>query len=120
MKLNKKLAFLIIISCLLITFYSVNLKPQFFELFDKELKVSFDDWKELKKYFEEIGYTSIKNPPKIIVKSLPKNLKDAPVNIRKELFVKIMIPLIKKVNEEILNEREEILKAKINGNEVII
>lgn len=113
----RKITFsVIIIAFLFLNFYTIDSEFEYFQFFESEINVKFDDWKELKKYFEKIGYFSIKNPPNIIVKSLPKNLSEAPVAEKKELFVKIMIPLIRKVNQEILMERKEILKAKENGD----
>ncbi|MDK2885677.1 MAG: Bax protein [Thermosipho sp. (in: thermotogales)] len=87
-----------------------NIVPQ-------EITVEFDSWKQLKDYFDEIGYNSLENVPNIIVKRFPKDLNEAPVNIKKELFVKVMTPIVRKVNNEILNERNEILMA-IKNNDI--
>ncbi|ABR31187.1 Bax protein [Thermosipho melanesiensis] len=112
----KKLIFiLIIISFLIFDFWIIYSEFDYISFF-KEVSLSFESWKDLKAFFDEIGYDSLKNPPKVYVTSFPKDLKDAPVDIRKELFVKIMIPIIRKVNEEILRERKEIITAMEKGD----
>ncbi|MBT1247503.1 MULTISPECIES: glucosaminidase domain-containing protein [unclassified Thermosipho (in: thermotogales)] len=109
----KKLFFsIIIISFLVFDFFVIYSEFNYFPLFEKEIEVSFESWKDLKNFFDEIGYTSLKNPPRVYLKSFPKDLKDAPVDVRKELFVKIMLPIIRKVNSEILAEREKIIILK--------
>ncbi|MBO8160577.1 MAG: glucosaminidase domain-containing protein [Thermosipho sp. (in: Bacteria)] len=92
----------------------LNLKVE--NIVPDEIRVSFDSWEKLKAYFDEIGYDSIDNSPNIIVERFPDNFGEAPVEVRKELFVKIMIPIIRKINGEILNERREILEALESNN----
>ncbi|QTA38167.1 glucosaminidase domain-containing protein [Thermosipho ferrireducens] len=79
------------------------------------VEVEFESWKDLKNYFDEIGYYSYKNPPNIIVKRLPEDLSAAPIAVRKEIFVKVMVPIIRKVNSEILQERQNLFLALEKG-----
>lgn len=72
-------------------------------------------YKDLAKLFEDYSYSIEKAVetsvvPRIFVKSVPDDsdkVKD--VTMKKQLFVKMMLPLTLKVNEEIANERKEFL-----------
>src|SRR5574344_1620707 len=51
--------------------------------------------------------------PRIYIKTLPSDWKDVPDSDEKHrIFIKILIPLVMKVNEEILDERQKILEIK--------
>ena len=98
----------------------INLDLKVTNIVPHEITVEFDSWKQLKDYFEKIGYNSLEKVPNIIVKRFPKDFSEAPVNIRKELFVKVMTPIVRKVNSEILNERNEIIHAIKNDQSEIL
>lgn len=87
--------------------YFENLESQ-----EEIVELSFDSYKDVLMFFEKIGYDlSKKEVPVVILKNLPRDMdriKD--VQLKKDLFIRIMLPIILKVNEEIKQEREEIIK----------
>lgn len=123
----KKVSIIIAIAIVLLVTFDIyinkniiNLDFKFSNLVPNEITVEFDSWKQLKDYFEEIEYDSLEKVPNIIVEKFPEDFREAPVEVRKELFVKVMTPIIRKVNSEILNERQEIIKAIENNNTDIL
>lgn len=72
----------------------------------------------LSAHFEEIDYdleTVLDEPdqvPRILVAQLPKDLADAEtVQLRKAVFIKSVLPVILRVNEDILLERRRLLRV---------
>ncbi len=122
MKLKISLAVILIV---LITFFifkygfvnntNAFAKPASTKIMAKH--VSFDDYRQLDEYFKKIGYTNFKKVPLVYVDHLPKNLNSAPTTKRKELFIKIMLPLIKKANNDLLTQRK-IIETAIKQNNV--
>jgi Bax protein len=78
--------------------------------------IYFKDWENLDNYFNQINYSlKEKTIPMVIVKKFPDNLNDiTDINKKKEIFVKIMLPIISKVNYNIEKERAKILKGNID------
>ncbi len=57
--------------------------------------------------------TKTNNVPRLFVVNVPQNIEEIEnVNERKQVFFKMMLPLILKVNEEILAERQTIIKTQ--------
>ncbi|GAB4307691.1 glucosaminidase domain-containing protein [Pseudothermotoga elfii] len=82
------------------------------EFYSSEVaEMQFESYKDLQSFFNSINYDlSTKKVPLVILKCLPKDMdKIESINQKKELFVKIMLPIILKVNEEITEERDKIL-----------
>src|SRR6056297_3016643 len=77
--------------------------------------IYYKDWEELNSHFNKINYTlDDQKVQTVIVERFPNNLNDIyDVNKKKNTFVKIMLPIIKKVNLEIENEREQLLTGNI-------
>ena len=77
--------------------------------------IYYKDWEELNSHFNKINYTlDDQKVQTVIVERFPNNLNDIyDVNMKKNTFVKIMLPIIKKVNLEIENEREQLLNGNI-------
>jgi Bax protein len=78
--------------------------------------VYYKNWENLDNYFEQINYSLDKKTiPSVIVEKFPNNLNDIyDVNKKKNTFVKIMLPIINKVNKNIEIERENILNGDID------
>jgi Bax protein len=78
--------------------------------------VYYKDWKDLDNYFEQINYTlEDEIIPTVVVEKFPNNLNDIyDVNKRKNIFIKIMLPIINKVNKDIEIERENILNGNVS------
>ncbi len=94
------------------TFKSIEyFEPAQQEEYTQILELEFDSYVEVEKFFNQIGYDLVLGVvPSVILKKLPKDMgqiKD--VRKKKDLFVKILMPIIIKVNEEILEEREKIV-----------
>lgn len=73
----------------------------------------------LSAHFEEIDYdleTLLDEPnqvPRIFVAQLPKDLADAEtVQLRKAVFIKSVLPVVLRVNEDILLERRRLLRVR--------
>ena len=111
-----KFKIFIILSVVVVTSISIFIATFHNSSHDKAKYIYFKDYKALDTYFKKIGYNNLNNPPKLYVKHLPVNLKDAPPSKRKELFVKILLPMIKSLNKDLENQRKEILKA-VNKND---
>jgi Bax protein len=69
----------------------------------------------LASYFATMNYTidgvreGGPEVPRVYVEDLPEGLKDfAPIDAKKQLFVRLMLPLVLKANERVLAERERI------------
>lgn len=80
--------------------------------------LEFESWKDLDAYFESINY-DLDNPeiPNVLIKSFPKDFPDVyPVEKKKELFTKIMLPIILAINAEIENEQIKLDKALIEND----
>ncbi|WP_052465471.1 glucosaminidase domain-containing protein [Thermotoga profunda] len=96
----------------------------YFENFETEedqvVELGFDSYKDLLEFFEKIGYDlGKKEVPAVILKNLPKDMNQIKdVQLKKDLFVKIMLPIILKVNEEIKQEREKIMKLTNDSQEL--
>jgi Bax protein len=78
--------------------------------------IYYKDWKNLDNFFEQINYSLDKKiVPNVIVKKFPDNLNDiTDINKKKDIFVKIMLPIINKVNYNIEKERANILNGNID------
>lgn len=69
----------------------------------------------LNQYFKSIGYTlnDVSEVPRVYIKRVPKGLKElASVEERKRLFLRIMLPLAMRVNEEISARRERLMSIQ--------
>ncbi|MGM0640766.1 MAG: glucosaminidase domain-containing protein [Thermotogota bacterium] len=77
--------------------------------------VYYRDWEDLDNYFNEINfYLDSETIPTIIVERFPNNLNNInDINKKKNTFIKIMLPIIKKVNLTIEYERKQILEGNI-------
>ncbi|MEJ5229142.1 MAG: glucosaminidase domain-containing protein [Pseudothermotoga sp.] len=86
----------------------------------KVVEMEFSTYVEVVEFFEKIGYElDSKVVPAVVLKRLPQDMaqiKD--VEMKKELFVKIMLPIILMVNEEIAQEREKIINLPSNSQEL--
>ncbi|HAY50252.1 MAG: glucosaminidase domain-containing protein [Thalassospira sp.] len=72
----------------------------------------------LNQYFKSIGYSfgSMTEVPRVYIKRVPKGLGElASVEERKELFLRIMLPLAMRVNEEIGARRERLMAIQAKG-----
>lgn len=91
-----------------------------FETQQETVELNFDSYKDVLEFFEKIEYDlSKKEVPAVILKNLPRDMnriKD--VQLKKDLFVKIMLPIILKVNEEIKQEREQIIRLANDSYEL--
>ena len=109
---------------------SVEYSPQIAELLDAEelsrrpMNAAGQTWaivrlpdgpKPLADYFASMNYTVGKvreggpEVPRVFVDGLPEGLQDfAPVAAKKELFVRLMLPLVLKANERVRAERARI------------
>ena len=109
---------------------SVEYSPQVLELLDAEGLARRTETAEgqtwaivrlpdgpqpLANYFATMNYTvdgvreGGPEVPRVFVEDLPEGLSDfAPVAAKKELFVRLMLPLVLKANERVLAERERI------------
>ncbi len=68
-------------------------------------------YESLQGVFDQYSYDiqkSMEQVPAIAPSGMPQNLKDAPVKIRKKLFIQIMIPLIVQANTHIIAERKSV------------
>lgn len=94
---------------------TTNIKQQEIQKINWEY-VYFKNWEDLDSYFEKINYNlNNENVPTVIVKSFPDNLNEIlDVQKKKNTFVKIMLPIIMKINIDIESEREKILKDNIS------
>ncbi|MDP2699216.1 glucosaminidase domain-containing protein [Thalassospira sp.] len=71
----------------------------------------------LDQYFKSIGYTleDATHVPRVYINRVPKGLRDlASVDERKRIFLRIMLPLSLKVNEEISANRDRLLSIRRN------
>ncbi len=95
--------------------YFENLESQ-----EEIVELSFDSYKDLLTFFEKIEYDlSKKQVPVVILKNLPRDMdRIEDVQLKKDLFIRIMLPIILKVNEEIEQEREEIIKLSDDSCEL--
>ncbi len=84
------------------------------------VEVEFSSYTEVVEFFEKIGYElSSKTVPAVILKRLPQDMAQIrDVEMKKELFVKMMLPIILMVNEEIAQERERIISLPSNSQEL--
>ncbi len=84
------------------------------------VELEFESYRDVLEFFEKIGYDlSKKEVPAVILKRLPKDMdqiKD--VQLKKDLFVKIMLPIILEVNQQIRQERECIAKLSNDSQEL--
>jgi Bax protein len=72
----------------------------------------------LNQYFKSIGYnlSDVAEVPRVYIKRVPKGLGElASVDERKQLFLRIMLPLAMRVNEEISTRRERLMAIQAKG-----
>lgn len=72
----------------------------------------------LSQYFKSIGYhlNEVSEVPRVYIKRVPQGLGDlASVGERKRLFLRIMLPLAMRVNEEISARRERLMAIQAKG-----
>tara|TARA_R110000868_G_scaffold2956_6_gene20074 strand:- start:760 stop:1752 length:993 start_codon:yes stop_codon:yes gene_type:complete len=72
----------------------------------------------LGQYFKSIGYRlpEVTEVPRVYIKRVPKGLGElASVDERKQLFLRIMLPLAMRVNEEIIVRRERLMAIQAKG-----
>ncbi|KXJ51607.1 MAG: hypothetical protein AXW12_02695 [Thalassospira sp. Nap_22] len=72
----------------------------------------------LSQYFKSIGYhlNEVGEVPRVYIKRVPEGLGElASVEERKQLFLKIMLPLAMRVNEEISARRERLMAIQAKG-----
>lgn len=72
----------------------------------------------LNQYFKNIGYRlpDVTEVPRVYIKRVPKGLGElASVEERKQLFLRIMLPLAMRVNEEIMARRERLMAIQAKG-----
>ncbi len=100
----------------LIQYFEQEEQPEYVDLVELE----FSSYVEVQEFFDKIGYDlAVGAIPMVILKRLPKDLaqiKD--VKMKKDLFVKILLPIIIKVNKEIEEEREKIIELVDNSPEL--
>lgn len=84
------------------------------------VEVEFDTYKDVLQFFEKIGYDlNQKEVPTVILKRLPRDMNQIrDVQLKKDLFVRIMLPIILRVNEEIKQEREQIIQLSNDSQEL--
>jgi len=84
-------------------------------------EVEFESWQEADRFFKTVGYDLEKGiVPRVFLKSLPSNMSEIPeVGKKKELFIKILLPIILEVNEEIEKERQEITTLSDNSQKLL-
>ncbi|HEY8543169.1 MAG TPA: glucosaminidase domain-containing protein [Pseudothermotoga sp.] len=121
----KKIIMILALTVLFVTVPKFTFElVSYFENFESEesqiVELGFDSYKDLLEFFEKIGYDlGKKEVPAVILKSLPKDMNQIKdVQLKKDLFVKIMLPIILKVNEEIKQEREKIMKLASDSQEL--
>jgi Bax protein len=87
----------------------------------------FGSWQELAAYYEKVGYTEtqwdegLREVPRLFMTNMPSrwrntSSKEVEVRIKKELFFRMMAPLILKSNEDILAEREKLVAWLAQGS----
>ncbi|MEQ8284212.1 glucosaminidase domain-containing protein [Thalassospira sp.] len=72
----------------------------------------------LNQYFKSIGYSlsDVTEVPRVYIKRVPKGLDElASVDERKTLFLRIMLPLAMRVNEEIGARRDRLMAIQAKG-----
>lgn len=72
----------------------------------------------LNQYFKSIGYSlnDVTEVPRVYIKRVPKGLGElASVDERKRIFLRIMLPLAMRVNEEIGARRERLMAIQAKG-----
>ncbi|MDG4718564.1 MULTISPECIES: glucosaminidase domain-containing protein [Thalassospira] len=72
----------------------------------------------LNQYFKSIGYdlSDVTEVPRVYIKRVPKGLGElASVDERKMLFLRIMLPLAMRVNEEIITRRDRLMAIQAKG-----
>ena len=72
----------------------------------------------LRQYFKSINYhlDEVDQVPRVYIKRVPEGLGElASVEERKQLFLKIMLPLAMRVNEEITARRERLMAIQAKG-----
>ncbi|WP_254869417.1 glucosaminidase domain-containing protein [Thalassospira lucentensis] len=72
----------------------------------------------LNQYFKSIGYLlpTLTEVPRVYIKRVPKGLGElASVKERKQLFLRIMLPLAMRVNEEINARRDRLMAIQAKG-----
>ncbi|GEM_PF-863315 len=84
------------------------------------VEVEFDTYKDVLQFFEKIGYDlNQKEVPTVILKRFPRDMNQIrDVQLKKDLFVKVMLPIILRVNEELKQEREQIIKLSNDSQEL--
>ncbi len=70
----------------------------------------------------ELNYSSsgILNIPKIFLEKVPVGLDELPVEQKKAIFIRFMLPLILKANQEIWGQRKDIIKANNSSNKTVL
>ncbi|AEH51485.1 glucosaminidase domain-containing protein [Pseudothermotoga thermarum] len=122
----KKIAFILAI---IVVFANVpKFKFEFVQFFEQEeqteyvelLELEFESYVEVEEFFNKIGYDLAAGVvPMVILKRLPNDLGQInDVKKKKDLFVKILLPIIIKVNKEIYEEREKIVELPENSPEL--
>mgnify|MGYP000028701288 CR=1 FL=1 len=92
----------------------------------KAIKVKISSLDDLKELFEQHDYTSKnwangnREVPRITFDSVSENWKHSsnhlPVKIKKEIFFRVMAPLVLMANENIIKERNTIKKARLDAD----
>lgn len=92
---------------------------------NKVVKIKITSLDDLKKLFEQHNYTSKswaegnREVPRITFDSVNENWKkssgDLPVKVKKDIFFRVMAPLVLMANESILRERSIIKKASLDS-----
>lgn len=83
------------------------------------LYISETTVQNIQNIYQENGYEDYKNmpddkQPRIYLKQLPSDFQEmTDKEAQKTLFIKMMIPLALKINEEIMTEREQILEVEL-------
>ncbi len=103
----------IFIFCLLFGFEVLASEPKYF-VDESGIYLVDCDTQKLTEMFQDLYYDTYINPegneyPRIFVKNIPEDFAlQTDKTERNRIFMKILIPLVLKINEEILDERETI------------
>lgn len=78
----------------------------------------------LNQYYQSIGYSlsGVQEIPRVYIKRVPKGMRDlASADERKQIFIRIMLPLALRVNEEITARRDRLMaiqSKKYSGDQI--
>lgn len=96
-------------------------------VFSAERTVEFKSYKELLSLFEQLNYTEkrwdagLREVPRVYLGRMPtrwrnKHSKEVQTKIKKEVFFRVLAPLILRSNELIMKDREQLLKVANNDD----